>query len=166
MPAFDYCTMADVRLALGGISTTQAPDANVTQGITKAMADIKTVLPHDLVDAIDALGAGAIPPIMKSICEDLAGYYVMRGLYRDNEPLLSEWTDKYEKINQEETSTKAKGKLQQIRDHEITIDEIETQQQVLSSTNDYLPTFDVDDPINWKQDTDRLKDIADERAEE
>lgn len=163
---YDYCTKADVRLVVGAMSETQAPDDNVQQGITKAMADIKTVLPHGLVDAIDALGAGAIPPVIKSICEDLAAYYLMRGLYRDNEPLLSEWTDKYEKINQEAAGDRAKGKLQQIRDHDITIDEIASQEQVLSSTNEYLPTFDVDDPVNWKQDPDRLKDIADERAEE
>ena len=156
MATFDYCTEAEVRLTLGGASEQEVPSAQLAPAIVKGTADIRTVLPSDLVDSIDDLTISAIPIIINSICEDLSAYYVMRGIYRQNDALLAEWMDNYKA---------AYKKLEDIRDHKITIDEITSQEQVLSSTNDYVPTFDVDDPTKWTQDQNRLDDIATDRAD-
>ena len=158
-----YTTDAEVRTNLGNanLSVGEVPAANVTQAITKAEAIIRTKLPHDLVDDIDALAT--TPPIVKSMAQDLASYFVMRGIYRDNAPELSAWVDTYKRIDNEDPD--APGILQLIRNQEVSIDEIEDQVQMLSSTNGYIPTFANDDPRKWGIDQDRLDDIADERED-
>ena len=45
----------------------------------------------------------------------------------------------------------------------LIADMSDTSYRVLSNTKDYTPTFNVDDPLDWRQDTDRLTDIANER---
>ena len=46
----------------------------------------------------------------------------------------------------------------------IIIDKPDNSFQVLSNTDDYSNTFNEDDPLNWKIDSDKLSDIDSERS--
>jgi len=58
--------------------------------------------------------------------------------------------------------------LEQIRDGKIDIPGIDRDQsiadQVYSPTMDYYSIFNVDHPLNWRVDSDRLDDISDDRS--
>jgi len=94
------------------------------------------------------------PAIIKSLAEDIASYYVMRGLYSGKMPSTNEWIDRYKE---------AKKLLEKIAEGTLQIEGITLKiGTVQSSTKDYKRTFDERDETNWKTDPDKLEDLADD----
>jgi len=92
------------------------------------------------------------PAIIQSLAEDIASYYVMRGLYSGKMPSTNEWIDRYKEAK-ETLKNIAEGTLQ-IED--ITVDV----GAIRSNTKDYKPTFNEGDEINWRTDPNKLEDLA------
>ena len=93
------------------------------------------------------------PAIVESLAEDIASYYVMRGLYSGRSPSINDWIDKYKE---------AKETLKDIAEGNLQIEGITLKVgTVQSSTKDYKRTFDERDETNWKTDPDKLEDLAD-----
>ena len=67
-----------------------------------------------------------------------------------------------------EAYTQAVDILEQIRDGKIDIPGIDRDasmaDKVYSNTMDYYSIFNVDHPLNWRVDSDRLDDISDDRS--
>jgi len=94
------------------------------------------------------------PAIIESLAEDIASYYVMRGLYSGKMPSINEWIDRYKE---------AKETLEKIAAGTLQIEGITLKvRTVQSSTNDYKRTFDERDETNWGVDSDKLEDLADD----
>ena len=94
------------------------------------------------------------PAIIKSLSEDIAAYYVMRGLYSGKMPSTNEWIDRYKE---------AKDILKNIAEGTIQIEGITVDVGTIqSSTKDYKRTFNERDETNWKTDPDKLEDLADD----
>jgi len=146
-----YCEASDILTNLQ-MTTDEVPEALRTKAVTKADAKINSILPSSIIDAITALGT--TPAIIKSIAEDIGGYYVMRGLYSAENPNRTEWLGEYKD---------AISLLKDIRDGKAQIDDITVDdQQILSNTEDYKSTFDTRDETNWGVDSDRVDDLGDE----
>jgi len=94
------------------------------------------------------------PAIVESLTEDIASYYVMRGLYSGRSPSINTWIDKYKEAK-ETLKDIAEGRKQI---EGITIDVGAIQ----STTKDYKRTFDERDETNWKTDPNKLEDLADD----
>ena len=94
------------------------------------------------------------PAIIESLAEDIASYYVMRGLYSGKMPSTNEWIDRYKEAK-ETLKNIAEGTLQ-IEDITVDVGAIQ------STTKDYKRTFDERDETNWKTDPDKLEDLADD----
>ena len=146
-----FCETTDVLTNLN-MSTIDVPSALLTKAIVKADAEIRAAFSSDLLAALDALGT--TPAIIKSLAEDIASYYVMRGLYSGKMPSTNEWIDRYKE---------AKKLLEKIAEGTLQIEGITLKiGTVQSSTKDYKRTFDERDETNWKTDPDKLEDLADD----
>lgn len=146
-----FCETTDVLTNLN-MSATDVPSALLTKAIIKAEAEIRAAFSSDLLAALDALGE--TPAIIKSLSEDIAAYYVMRGLYSGKMPSTNEWIDRYKE---------AKDILKNIAEGTRQIEGITVDVGAIqSSTKDYKRTFDERDETNWKTDPDKLEDLADD----
>jgi phage gp36-like protein len=94
------------------------------------------------------------PAIIESLAEDIASYYVMRGLYSGKMPSTNEWIDRYKEAK-ETLKDIAEGR-KQIEDITLKVGTVQ------SSTKNYKRTFDERDETNWKTDPDKLEDLADD----
>ena len=146
-----FCESTDVLTNLN-MAVTDIPAALLAKAIIKADAGVRAALSSDLLNALDALSE--TPAIIKSLAEDIASYYVMRGLYSGKMPSTNEWINRYKE---------AKDTLEKIAEGTLQIEGIALKVGIIqSSTKDYKRTFDERDETNWKTDPDKLEDLADD----
>jgi len=144
-----FCKDTDVLTNLN-MSATDVPTALLAKAIIKADAEVRAAFSSDLLAAIDALGT--TPAIIKSLAEDIASYYVMRGLYSGKMPSTNEWIDRYKE---------AKETLEKIAEGTLQIEGITVDVGTIqSSTKDYKRTFDERDETNWETDPNKIEDLA------
>lgn len=137
-----FCETTDVLTNLN-MSATEVPTALLAKAIIKASAEIRSAFSSDLLAALDALATA--PAIIKSLAEDIASYYVMRGLYAGNTPSINAWIEKY-KESKETLKEIAAGTLQ-IEGIGVDIGAIQ------STTKDFKRTFSEEDETNWEVDS-------------
>ena len=146
-----FCTNIDVLTNIN-MAVAHVPALLLTKAVAKADAEIRAAFSSDLLTALDALGT--TPAIIKSLAEDIASYYVIRGLYSGKSPSTHDWVDRYKE---------AKDILKQIAEGTLQIEGITVDVgAVQSSTKDYKRTFDERDETDWKTDPDKLEDLADD----
>ncbi len=144
-----FCTSTDVLTNLN-MAVADVPTLLLTKAIVKGDAEVRSAFSSDLLAALDALGT--TPAIIKSLAEDIASYYVMRGLYSGKMPSTNEWIDRYKE---------AKDTLKEIAEGTKQIEGITLKVGAIqSTTKDYKPTFDERDETNWKTDPNKLEDLA------
>ena len=143
-----FCENTDVLTNLN-MSTNEVPAALLAKAIIKADAEIRAAFSSDLLAALDALET--TPAIIKSLAEDIASYYVMRGLYSGKMPSTNEWIDRYKEAK--ETLEKIANGILQMEG--ITVD----MGAIQSSTKDYKRTFDERDETCWGPDPDKIEDL-------
>lgn len=105
-----------------------------------------------------------IPPLVRTIAEDLTSGFLFRSLYTRDSQNTNAWT--------EDLMKKAFELLDQIANYEIDITdtagsliaEINTGSRLDSSTENYAPVFDIDSETSHLIDADRLTDIDNRRG--
>jgi len=144
-----FCEDTDVLTNLN-MSVTEVPALLLAKAIVKADAEIRATFSSDLLAALDALGI--TPAIIKSLAEDIASYFVMRGLYSGKSPSSNEWIEKYKE---------AKETLKNIAEGTKRIEGIAVDVgAVQSSTKNYKRTFDERDETCWGIDPEKLEDLG------
>ena len=146
-----FCEGTDVLTNLN-MAVSEVPAALLAKAIVKADAEIRAAFLSDLLAALDALEI--TPAIIKSLAEDIASYFVMRGLYSGKSPSINTWIEKYKEAK-ETLKDIAEGRKQI---EGITVDVGAVQ----SSTKDYKRTFDERDETCWETDPDKLEDLEDD----
>lgn len=102
-----------------------------------------------------------VPPILRTLAEDIACYYAIRGSYVQDGQLKQEYVDKYEA---------AMATLEAIRDGKTGLSYTggatvaPRTSRFVSSTEEYAPVFNMDKPESWDVDPDQLDDIEDDRG--
>jgi phage gp36-like protein len=143
-----FCENTDVLTNLN-MSTNEVPAALLAKAIIKADAEIRAAFSSDLLAAIDALET--TPAIIKSLAEDIASYYVIRGLYSGKIPSTNEWIDRYKEAK--ETLKDIASGTKQIEGITVKVGAIQ------STTKDYKRTFDERDETCWGPDPDKIEDL-------
>ena len=144
-----FCEDTDVLTNLN-MSVTEVPALLLAKAIVKADAEIRAAFSSDLLAALDALEI--TPAIVKSLSEDIASYFVMRGLYSGKSPSVNDWLEKYKE---------AKETLKNIAEGTKRIEGIAVDVGAIqSSTKDYKATFDERDETCWGIDSDKLEDLG------
>lgn len=101
-----------------------------------------------------------VPPMVRTLTEDLASYYAMRGSYVQDGNQEQKYLDKFES---------AMATLKDIRDGDLKLALTSgallavRSGRFISSTQDYSPVFDLDDPESWAVDKDKLDDMQEAR---
>jgi len=145
-----FCERTDILTNINMVSA-DVLEALTTKAITKGDAEVRAAFSEDMLTAIDA--ASPLPDIIKSLAEDIASYFVMRGLYAGNTPSINDWIDRYKEAK--ETLKSIANGTTQIEGISVDVNEIQ------STTKNYKPTFDERDETNWGVDTDKLDDLDD-----
>lgn len=143
-----FCDNSDVLTNIN-MSANEVPEPLLTKAVIKADAEIRATFSSDLLAALDDLTSP--PAIIKSLAEDIASYFVMRGLYAGNTPSINEWIEKYKEAK--ETLKDIASGTKQIEGISVDINAIK------SSTKDYQKTFDERDETDWKVDPNKLEDL-------
>ena len=109
-----------------------------------------------------SLPFSTVPPLVRSLTEDISCYYTVRAAYVHDGELQNKFKDDFKD---------AFVTLKSIRDGETklaltdgSILPSRADDRYRCSTEDYAPTFNHDDAKKWKTDQDRLDDIRTERA--
>lgn len=105
-----------------------------------------------------ALPFTSVPPIVRTISEDLASYYIIRASYVQDGQRKNEYLPAYKD---------AMSMLEQIRDGKMplaltdgSILTANTSGRYKSSTENYSPIFELDSEESWDADADQIDDIT------
>jgi len=150
-----FCESSDILTNIN-MATADVPSTLMAKAIIKGDAEIRAAFSTELLAAIDA--ADPLPAIIKSLAEDIASYFVMRGLYAGNDGSINDWIDRYRS---------ARATLKAIADGTMQIEGIDIDNSsdmgsLLSSTKDYKSTFDERDETDWGVDYDKIDDLDSE----
>ncbi len=133
----------------------------ITLAIEKAEAEIDSCLA-----AKYSLPFTTVPPLVRSLADDLAQYHLYLALYSSDNMARNEYVETFRAWNrnpykvleniQNETAflTLTDGSL---------VGTKSKARSVRTTHADYSPTFNVDESTSWAQDSDLLDEIADER---
>lgn len=113
---------------------------------------------NSYVSARYSLPFSVVPPIIRTLSEDLTSCFTIRGSYVQD----GQRENKYD----EAFCKQAYAILEGIKKGEIPLTltdgslvSTKTTTRILSSTENFAPTFNLDDPDNWEVDSDRLDEI-------
>ena len=102
-----------------------------------------------------------VPPLLRSLAEDIACWYAARGSYVQDGQLKQEYADKYREMLVQ---------LEEIRDGKTGLAYTDgaavppRSTRFVSNTQTYTPVFDMDGPETWDVDPDQLSDIESDRG--
>ncbi len=145
--------------AEGYSATVEAMKLHVTRA--ENLVNGKVVARYD----ISAWTQTTCPPMLKTFAEDITTYFVMRSIYMGDNQNDNEWTDKFKEALVELDEIR-KGDMQVFDSAGSLIVERDssTTNKIVSSTEDYTPTFGEDTFLKQKVDSDKLNDKADDRG--
>ena len=103
----------------------------------------------------------SVPPIIRTLSEDIACYYFIRASYVQDGQRKNEYQDSF-KIAITTLENIRDGKTQLVLTDGTMVNPMSSN-RYLSSTKDYAPTFDLDSPRAWRTDYNRLEDIEEGR---
>lgn len=108
--------------------------------------------------------ATSIPPQVRTLAETLAIGYMYENMSRGSKEGFAR-ADRYLKRAMDNLSKLADNSLQLFDTAGALVPVSGDQWKVQSSTTDYSPTFNEDNPRQWRVSTNKLDDIKDERDE-
>lgn len=158
-----YATTTALETMWGGTSFT-----GLTAQATAFIEDAENEIDKYLAKRYDLSSAPfdtstSIPPVVTKICKWLAIGYLYEANSRGSKESFAR-ADRYIK--------RAEKNLMDIRDYKAELvdtggaavtDDSENL-QIVSSTEDYAPTFNEDNPTNWAVDPTKISDISSERS--
>lgn len=101
-----------------------------------------------------------VPPLLRTLSEDIASYFAMRGSYVQDGNQKQAYLDEYKL---------AMDTLNLIRRGELKLADTSGAElagrsgRYVSSTQNYSPVFDLDEPESWSVDKDKLDDMESAR---
>ena len=162
-----YSTSTTITLLLPGLpQTTSAAGHSTTIAIIEQhIARADNVINGKIATRYQVSNfTSSVPPLLKTISEDITSFYTYRSLFSSDNQNLSEWTDKFEEA-MKMLKELHDGDMDLVDENNNIIDEITTSaiDRIESTTQDYQPFFDEDEPVDWKTDDDKLTNIKDNR---
>ena len=150
----------------------QLPQTTTSAGYTQTVAIINshitradTLIKGKIASRYDIAGfTASVPPLLRTISEDIASYFSFRSWFSQDNQNVNEWTDKFKE---------AESMLDMIRKGDMDLfntagaliaERASSNISLVDSNNlDYQPYFDEDGPLEWKVDSEKLDDINEKR---
>ena len=138
-------TLPQTSTSAGYSATVSRISSNIVRA--ESLVNSKVASRYD----VSGFSAGSAPPILKSITEDITSFYTLRSVYTGDNQNVSEWVENF---------AEAEKLLDEIRDGKRDVLDASgnilgsssTTLLVESNTEDYTPTFDEQNPVNWSVD--------------
>ena len=105
----------------------------------------------------------AIPPLVRTIAEDLTAGFLFRSLFTRDSQNRNDWTEDLMKRAYEMLDQIADGEIDLADTSGALLSERDSTNKIDISTENYYPIFDVDTDTSWNIDSDRLDDISDRK---
>lgn len=159
-----YCDTTAMQIILTNVDFDTSTSLLVDKCMTNAEQEINKYIGKrfDLSSSYFTTST-SVPPLLRSMCEDLAeAYFYEKGIRASKEGLA-----KSRQIIKRVTDN-----LVMIKDREadlfdtagsLILDKADSNYVLSCNTTNYTGTFDLDTSTSWGTDTDRLEDIADSR---
>lgn len=158
-----YVVTDDIRTLMIGIEFDQLTSDLSVKCINQAEAEINKYLSkrYDISSFINT--TTSVPPIVRSLTEKLSVGYMYRYMARTTKDEMDR-ANEYIKDSLENLQNLSVGNLDLLNTAGSAITEKATSSyRIQSNTDGYHSTFDEDDPLKWKVDSNKLDDIADDR---
>ena len=158
-----YCTTTSIETLWGGTSFTNLT-ALASEFIDEAEAEANKYLSqrYDISTATFQTTT-SIPVALTNICKWYAIGYLYEATARGSKDSIAR-ADRYIKKAQKNINDIVKYDANLVDSTGAEIADNSTQLLILSSTEDYAPTFNEDDPLNWGVDSTKKTDISGERS--
>lgn len=108
--------------------------------------------------------ATSVPPLVKSLSEDISTYYTLRAEFSGDNKNVNEWAEKF-KDSIDILNEIRDGTIDLVDSSGNVVDERSTsvESMISSNTKDYAPTFGEDGDLNQSVDSTKLDDLEDAR---
>ena len=158
-----YATTTSLAINMIGVTFDTATTALASKKITDAENEINKYL-SKRYDITSFQTTTSVPPLVTTLCEKLAEGYIWRSNSRGGKESLARG---------KELIKEALDNLVLISTYKLDLvntagaaiaDMSNTAYRVLSSTTNYVNTFNEDDELNWRVDPNKLEDIDSQRS--
>ncbi len=158
-----YCTTTSIETLWGG-TTFDGLTALASEFIDEAEGEINKYLSQRYDLSTDTFQTStSIPVAVQNICKWYAVGYLYEATARGSKDAFAR-ADRYLKKAEKNLMDIANYKADLTDSDGNIVDDASEDMQILSSTSDYAPTFNEDDPLNWDVDPDKKTAISDERG--
>ena len=154
-----YCVEKDVRAVLTDLDRQALGGIMVEVFITKAENIVNGKLSKRFT-----VPFAVTPPMVKTLTIDIAAFYVLRTLYTQEAQNTSNWALEIYKEAMTLLDEIASGQKELLDVDGVIIPEFLGDAKIYSQSKNFIPTFDIDDPLEWRISPGRLKSIAERRA--
>jgi hypothetical protein len=159
-----YATTTALSTVMVGTRFDTATTALATKCIDQAEGRINAALAkrYDLSSSYFQTST-ACPPALRALAENLSEGLMWQKMARGSKESMARGKDLVEQSLEELKALVERNSDLVDTSGSVVPDSSSGNARVLCNTSDYSPTFDEDDPLNWKVDTDKLDDISDAR---
>jgi len=103
-----------------------------------------------------------VPPVIKSIAQDLTAWYLLIRVYTQNKKDKNPWPDEWKKNADDLLEKLADGTMSLVDNSGNILGQSTSQMKIWSNTTDYNPAMDHRDSIEQRIDPDRIDDERDD----
>lgn len=157
-----YSTLTTLQTLMVGTQFDSKSTSLATQCLDDAEAEVNKYL-SKRYDLTTFNTSTSIPPLVRTLTNRLAQGYMWIHQSRGRKETIT-YGEKYIKMALENLQMIADYKLDLLdTSGSAVVDTANSSYQILSNTDDYVNTFNEDDPLNWDVDSNKLEDISSER---
>lgn len=155
-----YSTSTSIYTMLPGLNTSAANDAIINQYKDRVKGKIDNFI-IGLYDPSGWTSASSTPPGITQISDAIIAMWIMRSLFTRDGQNKNDWVEELGKMAIMDLKKIASGELKLADNSGKRVNT--SIQMIESTTEDYHPVFDIDEPEDWTLDSDQLEDISDDR---
>lgn len=150
-----YCTAAQIRKRVVGVTVAVMDDTDVGTHITRADNLINARISNRY-----SVPFTTVPPIVETLSIEISAYFVMTTLFTNDSQNKNEWVEVF-KASIETLKNISDGKIEIIdSDGNAVTSRV---QSIKSTMQGHTPVFDLDSSENWAVDSDLQDEISDAR---
>lgn len=160
-----YATTSSMGLLLPGFAEadTTTVDEVATARFSKHIDRAESVV-NAVVARRYSLPFTNVPPVLRTLTEDLACYYAMRGSFSQDGKVKNPYLDDYKAAM--ETLEKIMAGTLPLAFTDGSEVPANSANLFLSTTKDFRPVFGLDDAVDWRRDPDEVRQTEAERLKQ
>lgn len=104
------------------------------------------------------------PPLVRTLSQDITNYFVFRSFFNSDNVNRLEEKSEYYNMAMDTLNEIMKGNMDLVDTAGSVLTEVNADNVMYSTVEDYTPFFNVDDSTSWKFDSDLLDSVRSDRS--